>query len=584
MQTLGSDTKQQIAQDEVVRLAEQRLAPAKKSVFLAVVKWLFRSVVTTAAAVLVLQVLYIAGSLLGPMLEYQYRDSEWMQIFLKNSASFFGPLLGMSVVSAQAWFLSLAIVMLYSVVLRPRLFGNGAVRGFLFGSGLWGLGLVVGLVKALTGHTEGAGNSHFAAVLAMAALGYFVSVGYGVTVGGCYEWSVALVRSGVLNDFFVALVKALRLDQTEWWGKLTRPKELWAYLQARRAPNGYAMVTMVRRFAIMWKASIPVGRILKVLAEQETDVPLKAALLGTLEGLQNGRSISNALSMFPKTFNPLFIGMCRVGESTGRMDAMLSKLADYLERDFRLRKKTQSALTYPAFVFVVACIVAWGIFTYIVPTLLTTITALAGPNVALPLPTIILGALVHFTGNPKVQLFAVLGGLWISVWFREFVKTPTGRLKYDEFLINVPLIGPLNRKVILTRFCLAFGTLVGAGVPVLMCVELLMEIIDNEFFKKNCVLPLYKGVRAGQNVSVLANEIEFFPDMFCRMIAVAEESGEFDAMVTRLGNFYDMEVQYALEAFLVMIEPIMIFVMGCVVCFVLLSVFLPLYQVVMQIH
>ena len=175
------------------------------------------------------------------------------------------------------------------------------------------------------------------------------------------------------------------------------------------------------------------------------------------------------------------------------MDDMLSKLADYLERDFKLKSKVKAAMTYPAFVFAVAIVVAWGIFTYIVPTLLSTITALAGPNTELPLPTMILQALVQFAQNPRVQIFTVLGILWVMVWFKEFVKTPTGRYKFDHFMVTVPLVGPLNRKVILTRFCLAFGTLIGAGVPVLMCVELLLEIIDNEYFKQDCIIPVYKA-------------------------------------------------------------------------------------------
>ncbi|HEY3998210.1 MAG TPA: type II secretion system F family protein [Candidatus Xenobia bacterium] len=575
---MAVETRGQVSQDVVVQLAEERLAPRKAPVGIAVLKWLFRSAAAAFFSLLVMQIVSVAASVMGPIFSVTY---PWLKEVIEAAGKAFSGPLGLSLVSPLSWLAMYLMVILYSAVARPRLPGNGWAKGFIFGALVWALGLFGSLVSSLSHHGSG---SKFYVTVMVAALGFVYAILYGLAVGGAYEWSVEMFRAGAFNDFFLSLVKAMRLDQTEWFSKLARPRELWAYFQARRRPNGYAMVTMVRRFAIMWKASIPVGRILKVLAEQETDVPLQSALTGTLEALQNGKSISAALSMFPNTFNPLFVGMCRVGESTGRMDGMLQKLADYLERDFRLKKKVQAALTYPGFVFGVAVIVAWGIFTYIVPTLLATILELAGPSAQLPLPTLVLRALVDFTQNPRVQVFAVLGVLWMTVWFKEFVKTPTGRQKFDEFLCNMWLVGPLNRKVILTRFCLAFGTLIGAGVPVLMCVELLLEIIDNEYFKKACIIPLYKGVRAGQNLSVLATEIDFFPDMFCRMIAVAEESGEFDAMLSRLGNFYDIEVQYALEMFLTMIEPIMIFVMGIIVCFVLLSVFLPLYQVVMSIH
>jgi type IV pilus assembly protein PilC len=206
----------------------------------------------------------------------------------------------------------------------------------------------------------------------------------------------------------------------------------------------------------------------------------------------------------------------------------------------------------------------------------------AGMNVELPLATRVMIQIVNTVRNPYVQIGVILSIVYYIIYFRDWVRTAHGKYGWDRLKLTIPLVREMNKKFIISNFSRALGVLLSSGVPLIKSLEVLMEFLDNEFFKQLVVQPTYDRVREGQSMSQVFADVGFFPSMATQMVAVGESTGELPTMLNKISGFYDMEIEYALEAFLAMIEPIMIGCMGLVVCFVLVSVFLPLYAIIMK--
>lgn len=339
------------------------------------------------------------------------------------------------------------------------------------------------------------------------------------------------------------------------------------------------VVLFTRRLSTLIISGLPLARSMQVLYEQETDAKLKMALMSVLHDIRTGSSLSWAMAKYPDVFSNLFISMVKVGEATGELGAMLDKLADFLERDFKVKKQATSALTYPAFIMIFCVLMVSFIFLYILPSIMKVF---AGMNRALPLPTQIVFFIIETLRNPYVQLAAVVGVVYYVIYFRDSLRTPEGRFRFDKFKVKIPLLGDLNRKMLIANFCRAMGILLSAGIPMMKSMEILLEFMDNAYFKQIVVQPIYEEVKTGTSVGQAVEEVGFFPNMVSNMIAVGEATGEMPIMLSKISTFYDTEVLYALEGFLAMLEPILIGGMGIIVCFVLLAVFMPLYQLVMN--
>jgi len=211
------------------------------------------------------------------------------------------------------------------------------------------------------------------------------------------------------------------------------------------------------------------------------------------------------------------------------------------------------------------------------------LSVFSGMSMELPGPTKIIFQLIETVKNPYVQLGVILGIIYYTIYVRDYLRTPDGRFKWDRMKLSLPMVAGLNKKLIIANFTRALGTLMATGIPLLKSLEILMEFMENEYFKQLVVQPLYDGVREGRSMSQVLSEIGFFPAMATQMVAVGESTGELPMMLAKISSFYDMEVIYAMETFLSMIEPIMIGFMGIIVCFILMAVFLPLYQFIMNI-
>lgn len=345
-----------------------------------------------------------------------------------------------------------------------------------------------------------------------------------------------------------------------------------------------SVVMMTRRMVALVKGGLPLDRALTVLQDQEEDPKLKPILSQVLHDVRIGSSVSWAMSKHPQAFDTLYISMMKVGETTGDIGSLLERLADFLERDLGIRQKAKSAMTYPILILVISLLVIGGIFFYIMPPLLDVFTQMTVGTDNLPLPTKIMFFLTDLTKNPLTYLTLVLLAVYYFFFLRSYLKSPSGKFKYDKLKLTIPIFGELNKKLLVAQFCRILSTLLGTGVPVVKSLEILKDFSGNDYFKQMTIVPLLDGIKRGQSMSAILGGDKFFPTMVQSMMAVGETTGEMPRMLARVSDFYDKEVVYSLESMLNMIEPVMIGGMGMLVCFILLSVFLPLYQAIMNMN
>lgn len=353
------------------------------------------------------------------------------------------------------------------------------------------------------------------------------------------------------------------------------------FIANMKALKKEAVVMMTRQMVALLKGGLSLDRALGVLQEQEEDPKLKPIMSQVLHDIRVGSTISWALSKHPEAFDSLYVSMVKVGETTGDMGGLMERLADFLERDLAVRQKAKSAMTYPTLILVVAAIVIGGIFFYVMPPLIDTFAQMSS-GMEMPLPTKVMIALTGLTKSPLTYLTVALLVLYYFFFVRSYLESPNGKLKYDKFKVTAPIIGNISKKLLVSQFCRVLGTLLSTGIPLLRSLEILQDFSDNSYFRESILVPLLDGVQEGQNVSTILDESRFFPDMVVNMVAVGETTGEMPRMLNRVSDFYDKEIVYALDSMLTLIEPIMVASMGVLVCFILLSVFMPLYQVIMN--
>ena len=337
-----------------------------------------------------------------------------------------------------------------------------------------------------------------------------------------------------------------------------------------------ALTVFSRQFATMINAGLAMVRCLDILSEQTEDKKLRETLIQVRRDVEGGSTLSNSLAKHPNVFSMLYISMVKAGEMGGVLDEVLERLAGFMEKDFALKKKVKSALTYP----VVILLMASGIVFFLVTYILTTFVALfEGMSLALPLPTQILIAVTKGARNPAVMIPLVIllcvGGFMVG----QYIKTPAGRKQYDMMRLNIPVFGLLNRKVSISRFCRTLGTLLSSGVPIMQALEIVGRASGNEIIAMT-VTKVRESIREGESIASPLGASGMFPPMVTQMVAVGEETGNLDAMLSKIADFYDTEVEYMLASLTSMLEPIMIVGMGGIVGFIVISVFLPLYQLI----
>jgi type IV pilus assembly protein PilC len=334
------------------------------------------------------------------------------------------------------------------------------------------------------------------------------------------------------------------------------------------------LAIFARQFATMINSGLSLLRALNILAEQTENPTLSKAVVELRDDVQKGSSLSAAMSKHPKVFPTLMVAMVRAGETGGQLDTVLIRLADGYEKDYRLRQKVKAAMTYPVVVALIAMMIVVIMLLFIVPTFADMFTGLGG---TLPLPTKILLS-VSQQARWLVPLFVVLAVAAFVAYKRLRASNAGFRLKADALKLKIPVFGDLFQKVALSRFTRTLALLLRAGVPVLQALDIVAETTGNEVLTR-AAQDVRESVRSGESMAGPLERHEVFPPMVVQMIAVGEDTGALDAMLDKIADFYDQEVESTTESLTSLIEPIMIAVLGGIVGSMIIALYMPMFKI-----
>jgi len=338
------------------------------------------------------------------------------------------------------------------------------------------------------------------------------------------------------------------------------------------------LAVFTRQFSVMIDAGLPLVQCLEILAGQQENKLFQKVLTGTRAAVEGGATLSMAMRQYPKVFDPLYVNMVEAGETGGILDTILQRLSSYIEKNVKLQRAVKSALVYPVGVITVAAGVITLLLWKVVPIFATLF---AGLGVGLPLPTRIVIGLSNFVGSifGFLILVAIVGLIIvIKLWY----GTDGGRYAIDATILRLPLIGILMRKIAVARFTRTLGTLISSGVPILEGLDITAKTAGNAVVERS-LKKVRKALEEGKSLTEPLRETAVFPGMVTQMIGVGEQTGAMDAMLQKIADFYEEEVDAAVKDLLTALEPVMIVFLGLVVGGVVISMYLPLFSLIGQL-
>jgi type IV pilus assembly protein PilC len=353
----------------------------------------------------------------------------------------------------------------------------------------------------------------------------------------------------------------------------------------RKAPRvpagGYGRVKLsdlaifARQFSTMLDAGVSLIRCLDVLQAQTNNARLRKILMDLSARVESGESLSRSMARHPKAFSQLIIGLIRAGEVGGVLEESLQRIAGFLEKDVELRRKIRSALTYPVIVLLAAVGIVIFLVSWLVPQFAQLFKELGIKE--LPAPTQFLVDLsALFTQRWYVVIIAVVA---ILIAYKLFVSTRVGRRVADRVKLRVPVFGPLHHKIVMARFSRTMGTLLASGVPILQAMETVAGVVGNSVVS-DAVIESRARIREGEKIADPLQRSKMFPPMVVHMVSVGEESGSLDHMLNKIADFYENEVEMTIASLTAAIEPVMIVLLGIIVGFIVISMFLPMIEVI----
>jgi type IV pilus assembly protein PilC len=335
------------------------------------------------------------------------------------------------------------------------------------------------------------------------------------------------------------------------------------------------LAVFTRQFSVMIDAGLPLVQCLEILAGQQENKTFQKILTGVRASVEGGATLSVSMKQYDKVFDPLYYNMVEAGETGGILDTILQRLASYIEKNVKLKRAVRSAMIYPVSVLSIAAGVIILLLWKVVPIFVTLFNGL---EVDLPLPTRIVIALSNFVGSIYgllIMMFAFGAGVAVKFWY----GTPQGRFAIDGLLLKLPIIGNVLRKIAVARFTRTLGTLISSGVPILEGLDITARTSGNAVVEK-AITQTRKAVEAGRSLVEPLKETDVFPGMVTQMIGVGEQTGAMDAMLQKIADFYEDEVDAAVKDLLTAIEPVMIVFLGVVVGGVVISMYLPLFSLI----
>jgi type IV pilus assembly protein PilC len=327
----------------------------------------------------------------------------------------------------------------------------------------------------------------------------------------------------------------------------------------------------------MIDAGLPLVQCLEILGANQDNKAFKSALEQIRATVEGGSTLANAMRQFPKIFTELHVNMIEAGETGGILDTILQRLAGYVEKEVKLKAAVKSALIYPVAVIAIAIIVVGALMVFVVPIFANMFAAM---NVELPLPTKIVVGMSNFLATFG-WVFVVLGvGGFFAL--KQVYGTPGGRFAIDSILLKLPIFGMLLRKIAVARFTRTLGTLITSGVPLLESLTITARTSGNAVIEK-AILGVRKAVEEGRNITDPLRESEIFPNMVTQMIGVGEQTGAMDAMLQKIADFYEDEVDAAVADMLTLLEPVIIALLGGTVGGVVVALYMPMFKLIGQL-
>jgi type IV pilus assembly protein PilC len=332
-----------------------------------------------------------------------------------------------------------------------------------------------------------------------------------------------------------------------------------------------------RQFSVMIDAGLPLVQCLEILAANQENLFFQKCLTGVRQSVEGGSTLSNAMRQYPKIFDDLTTNMIEAGEAGGILDTILQRLATYVEKAVKLKSAVKSALIYPVSVISIACLVVGALLKFVVPIFANMFNSM---GVDLPLPTHIVIMLSNFVGRFWWLMLLSLVFAWIGVKYIR--KDPKGRYMFDKMLLNLPVLGSVLRKIAVARFTRTLGTLITSGVPILEGLTITARTSGNAVLE-DALLKVRKAVEEGRTIVDPLKECGVFPNMVTQMIGVGEATGAMDAMLQKIADFYEDEVDAATKDMLTLLEPIMIGFLGIAVGGIVISLYMPLFSMISKL-
>jgi type IV pilus assembly protein PilC len=327
-----------------------------------------------------------------------------------------------------------------------------------------------------------------------------------------------------------------------------------------------------RMFSSMSSAGLPMLQCLNILEEQCENPELKSVIHKITQSINGGSSLADALAQHPKVFGPLYTNMVAAGEAGGILDGILARLAETLENQERLKRKVKKALTYPVMLIIVGILVVVALMTFVVPTFAEQFAAL---DAELPAPTLAVVGISDFLRDNGA--FIIIAVIALIVGFKLSMKVPQIKFAWDGFMLKVPKLGDLQIKSTTASFARTLGTLLNAGVSIMDSLKVVASTVSNKVVEK-AITKIGTGIAGGKSIAEPMTEVGIFPPMVIQMTGVGEKTGNLGGMLLKLADFYDEEVDAAVDAVVGMMEPMIIVVLGVAVGGLLIAMYMPMFS------
>ncbi len=333
------------------------------------------------------------------------------------------------------------------------------------------------------------------------------------------------------------------------------------------------LALMTRQLATLVRANIPLVDALSAVAEQTENPTLSEAVADSKNQVNEGSPLHKALAKYPNVFSRIYISMAEAGEASGSLETILMRLAEFLEASADLRARVSSALTYPIIMLIVVLGVMLGLFTFVIPKIVTIFTSF--PELTLPWYTQVVIYISDIFVNYWIM---ILGSLFLSyLLFFTWKKTPTGAAQWDAIKLKLPLVGPITRMVAVARFTRTLSTLLVGGVPMLQALEIVKNVVDNDVIAR-AIESARSNISEGESISGPLKKSEQFPPLVIHMVNIGEKTGDLENMLTQVSDAYEFQVRTKIESMTSLINPIITIIMGFIIFVVVISVVIPMME------